>query len=47
MESILEVIFDIILVPFQKWDKLKSSYKVVISVVLLLIIVVGVYIYIN
>ena len=47
MESILEVIFDIISVPLQKWDKLKSEYKVVISTLLLLIVVIGVYVSIN
>ena len=47
MESIVEVIFDIISVPLQKWDKLKRGYKVVISALLLLIVVMGVYVSIN
>lgn len=45
MESFLEVLCEIISFPLQKWDKLKISYKVVVSVVVLFIIVMCVHIY--
>jgi len=47
MESIIEILFEIISVPLQKWDKLKIGYKVVVSVVVLAIVVMGIYILIQ
>lgn len=44
METIIEVLLAIISIPLQKWDKLKSGYKIVISALVLIIVVMGVYV---
>ncbi|GMQ58563.1 hypothetical protein AN1V17_29580 [Vallitalea sediminicola] len=39
MEVIIDILSDIISVPLEKWDKLKSSYKLITSSVLVTIII--------
>lgn len=40
MGSILDLLFEIISVPLQRWDKLKFSYKVVITVIVFALFII-------
>ncbi|WP_193774491.1 hypothetical protein [Vallitalea guaymasensis] len=44
MEVIIDILSDIISVPLEKWDKLKSGYKI-ITASLLATIIIGACIY--
>lgn len=39
MDSVIDIIIDILSVPLKKWDKLKTKYKIIILIAIIAVII--------